>query len=252
MSSIYERADIYDLIEDPTRGQMLKEHWQALLAGKAISTILDVSIGTGSLTLPLCELGYQVTGSDLSETMLEQCRKKAEAIGKEISLTVCDFRKLVGRFQQKFDCVMSTGNSLPHVQNRELFAVLEQMDALIRPGGYLYLDTRNWEKIARTKQRFFIYPPWYYGDVRVNFLQVWDYCTDGTMCFNLLYQFEKDGKFFDSAQFAESYYPVTQKSIADKLHSMGYSDIQLRPFPCNMGDAPFEQLDWYCLLAKKH
>lgn len=88
--------------------------------------------------------------------MLDKCRKKADARGKTIDLRVSDFRELTKNFPEQFDCVASTGNSLGYVENEEVLGVLEQMSALIAPGGYLYFDLRNWDKIVRTKQRFYI------------------------------------------------------------------------------------------------
>ena len=52
MDKLYERADIYDLLENEQRWQGVLRHWQTLLDGKDITTLLDVSIGTGNLTLP--------------------------------------------------------------------------------------------------------------------------------------------------------------------------------------------------------
>lgn len=70
MDKLYERADIYDLLENEQRWQGVLRHWQTLLDGKDIASLLDVSIGTGNLTLPLCELGVRLTGSDLNPAML--------------------------------------------------------------------------------------------------------------------------------------------------------------------------------------
>lgn len=36
----------------------------------------------------------------------------------------------------------------------DVLKTLEQMDALVKDGGYLYFDLRNWEKIVREKERF--------------------------------------------------------------------------------------------------
>ena len=40
-----------------------------MIEGKNISTMPDVSIGTGSMTLPVCELSVKLSGSDLSRDM---------------------------------------------------------------------------------------------------------------------------------------------------------------------------------------
>ena len=57
MSSIYDRTDIYDLLEDQTHWSAYKTHWKTLLQER-YSFFLDVSIGSGSVTLPLCELVF--------------------------------------------------------------------------------------------------------------------------------------------------------------------------------------------------
>ena len=76
MSSIYDRTDIYDLLEDQTHWSAYKKHWKTLLQGKNVHSFLDVSIGSGSVTLPLCELGVQLAGSDLSEEMIRKWKEK--------------------------------------------------------------------------------------------------------------------------------------------------------------------------------
>ena len=50
MSSIYDRTDIYDLLEDQTHWSAYKKHWKTLLQGKNVHSFLDVSIGSGSVT----------------------------------------------------------------------------------------------------------------------------------------------------------------------------------------------------------
>ena len=90
--------------------------------------------------------------------------------------------------------------------NEEAEAVLEQMDALVKSGGYLYFDMRNWDKILEKRQRFYLYNPVFDGDTRINFLQVWDYNADESMTFHLLYLFEKDGKIFQKEHFEEHYF----------------------------------------------
>ena len=69
MASVYDRADIYDLLEDESRYEVYRKHWENILEGRKIGTLLDVSIGSGNVTLPLAKLGIRLSGSDLSETM---------------------------------------------------------------------------------------------------------------------------------------------------------------------------------------
>ncbi|MDO5152688.1 MAG: class I SAM-dependent methyltransferase [Eubacteriales bacterium] len=252
MEKLYDRADIYDLLEnDPTRYSITKKHWETILAGKSIKTLLDVSIGSGNLTLPLLDLGIALSGSDLSENMLQKCREKAAAKSGTIDLRVSDFRELTKAFSQQFDCVASTGNSLPYVTNSEISDVLAQMDALVRPGGYLYFDLRNWDRILRTRQRFYLYNPVFHGDTRVNLVQAWDYNSDGTMDFNLLFTFEKENRIIQKEIFQEHYHPVSQKLLLDKLSEMGYASPEVYCMPAQAGAFDGEKHDWYAVIARK-
>lgn len=252
MEKLYDRADIYDVLEnDPTRYAFTKKHWETILAGKSIRTLLDVSIGSGNLTLPLLDLGVTLSGSDLSENMLQKCREKAAVKGHSIDLCVSDFRELNRNLSGQFDCVASTGNSLPYVTNQEVLSVLEQMDSLIRPGGYLYLDVRNWDRILRTRQRFYLYNPVFHGNTRINLVQAWDYNADGTMDFNLLFTFEKANKIVQKEVFQEHYHPISQKLLLDKLEELGYGAPEVFPMPAHIGTFDKESHDWYAIIAQK-
>ena len=63
---LYDRADIYDLRFDQRGWDLFREHYRVLFDGTGVKSVLDCSIGSGNLTLELAELGYRVTGSDLS------------------------------------------------------------------------------------------------------------------------------------------------------------------------------------------
>lgn len=48
---LYDRADIYDLIENEDCVHIVRDDWKDLLAGRKVETLLDVSIGAGAMTL---------------------------------------------------------------------------------------------------------------------------------------------------------------------------------------------------------
>ena len=77
MSSLYEREDIYDLIENEKRTEIIRNDWIQFLGDRQIHSFLDVSIGTVGMTLPLQELGIELYGSDLSEKMLSRSGEQA-------------------------------------------------------------------------------------------------------------------------------------------------------------------------------
>lgn len=251
MASLYNRADIYDLFEDENRYNAYKKHWETVLDNKNIHSMLDVSIGSGSVTLPVVDLNVELCGSDLSEAMLKNCQKKADSKHQKIELQCSDYRDLSCWGERKFDCVASTGNSLGYVDNEDVLKTLEQMDSLVKEGGYLYFDTRNWDKILKERNRFYLYNPMYRGEHRVNVVQVWDYNDDGSVTFNILYTFEKDNQIFQKEKFEEHYYPIGKALLLNKLEEMGYTDIEVKCFPAYFEMVEFERIDWYCVIARK-
>lgn len=251
MSSLYDRADIYDLFENEERYQAYKEHWKTIFKDKDIKTMLDVSIGSGSVTLPVTDLGIVLKGSDLSEEMLKNCAEKAEKAGRSVELKCSDFRDLSCFGNETFDLVASTGNSLGYVDNEDVLLTLEQMDRHVKKGGYLYFDSRNWEKIKRENQRFYFYNPFFAGEDRVNIVQLWDYNPDGTMTFNIAYTFERNNQIFQKELFKEHYHPFSKDMALEKLGEMGYENVEILCFPSQFKMPEFERVDWYSVVARK-
>lgn len=81
-AATYDRA-VSHAVSDPLE----KAAWRAALR-RALpepgARVLDVGAGTGSLSLLAAELGYRVTGLDLSSGMLAQARRKASERGLEV------------------------------------------------------------------------------------------------------------------------------------------------------------------------
>lgn len=251
MATLYERPEIYDLLENEQKYAMTREHWETVFAGLDVHSVLDVSIGSGTVTLPLLDMGMEVYGSDLSQAMLDRCRAKAEARGHSIDLRACDFRELAGRFDRTFDCVMSSGNALAYVPNGDVPGVIAQMAALVKPGGYVYFDTRNWDKILAERPRFYTYNPNFVDSTRINLVQVWDYLPDGAMDFNLLFTFEKENRIVQRETFVEHYYPLPRELLLAALRNAGCSHIRQMPYPTQFTQISAEDASWYCVLAKK-
>ena len=92
-------------------------------------------------------------------------------------------------------------------------------------------------------------------------MQVWDHEPDGSITFNLLYTFEQNEKIVQKEIFEEHYLPFSKDMVAEKLAEMGYTDIamrphpcqelSLRPFPCDIPETDFEKMEWYRVIARK-
>ena len=251
MADLYDYPEIYDERFTDAANSAFRQHYEKLFHECEITEILDCSFGTGNLTFELCELGYTVWGSDLSQSMLSQAEKKAKEKGFDVPLTCCDFRELSDHYNKQFDCVMSTGNALAHVNNSDVKKTLCEMDKLVKPGGYLYLDTRNWDKEMLEHRHMTFANPYLREDgSRINYVQTWEYPSDGSIRINILYGYEKDNVIYKQEIYEEHLNPFSIELIKETLQELGYTDFIVKPLPY-FDDKEFMEIGWYCFRAKK-
>ncbi len=103
--------------------------------------LLELGCGTGRLLIPLAQAGYQVTGVDLSDAMLDLARAKIAAAGMadRVTLMQGDYASapLGGPYQLAF-CVMNTFLHL--LTTDEQLAALRHWRRHLAPRGLLLLD----------------------------------------------------------------------------------------------------------------
>ncbi len=63
--------------------------------------IIDIGCGTGRHSIELAKRGYDITGVDLSESMLTRARHKAKEAKVKVDFRLADARKLP--FEDEFD-----------------------------------------------------------------------------------------------------------------------------------------------------
>jgi ubiquinone/menaquinone biosynthesis C-methylase UbiE len=103
------------------------EGWRALvgLLGEGPGSLLDVGCGTGSYAAGLADLGWDVTGVDLSEDMLRRAREKGvDAIQADATSLPFD--------TASFDAAISI---FTHTDIDDFDAVVREIARVVRPGG---------------------------------------------------------------------------------------------------------------------
>ena len=110
--------------------------------------ILDIGCGTGNVTIPLAETGFQITGLDMSLEMLSLAEQKARAKGLSIEWLQQDIRKMeIG--SSRFDLVISMTDSLNYMSgDRELGEVFRRVKQCLKPGGWLIFDLNSHYKLS--------------------------------------------------------------------------------------------------------
>ncbi len=108
-------------------------------AGLAGRRLLDVGCGTGKSFLPLLVRGWEVTGCDISASMLELAREKT---GDGVRLEVADMRELP--VFGEFDLVWSLDDAVNYLLSvEELQRALAGMRANLAPTGLLAFDVNT-------------------------------------------------------------------------------------------------------------
>ena len=124
-------SDLYDLEYDHDYDLPF---WLAL-AKREEGPLVEWGAGTGRLTVPLAEAGFDVTAVEVSESMLEKGREKSDAVewirgdmrdatlGSRYGLTVCAFNS--------FLCLLGVDDALSFLRNAREH---------LMPGGLLGLE----------------------------------------------------------------------------------------------------------------
>lgn len=105
--------------------------------------ILDIGCGTGRHSIELARRGYQVTGIDLSDSMLTRAKEKAAAAGVAVDFQCRDARKLT--FDNEFELViMLCEGAFSLMETDEMnFQILQGAAKAIKKDGKLIFTTLN-------------------------------------------------------------------------------------------------------------
>jgi SAM-dependent methyltransferase len=206
----------------------LAENDDVLTAAGPSAKILDCACGIGIFVIALARRGYAVCGSDGSQGMIDQALFASRKATLDVPFRRCDWADLPDQFAERFDLVFCLGNAIGHVRNRdEMVRSLCGMRAVLRDGGKLVLDSRNWELIRKVRPRFTNYP--------------WRE-RDGQRCLPIhIFSFpENFGEaqtievtlVFDTGESASVrsypvvYYPYRFEELAERLRCAGFNEIQ--------------------------
>lgn len=117
--------------------------------------VLDIGCGTGSLGLKCIERGAHVTGMDISESMLKECRKNIARAGQEenfdiIKDSVTNLRKHFEPESQ--DAIVST-MVVGELSKTYLDHIFKECREILKPDGKMLISDEVWPE--KPVARFF-------------------------------------------------------------------------------------------------
>lgn len=149
----YDRMFIRDFEAD--RALLL-----CLFEGREVKTILDCACGTGVHLELLAREGFSVTGSDLSDAMLDVARENMEREGIEADVYRSSWHELPENVPGKYDVVICLGNSLPLARTDQAVRdSLAGMYSMIEEGGLLVVSIRNFNQELEYEDRIVAVEP---------------------------------------------------------------------------------------------
>lgn len=112
--------------------------------------VLDIGCGTGSLAIKCVERGARVTGIDISESMLAECRKNLKRTGNEgrVAIIKDSVTNLRTHFEpESLDAIVST-MVVGELSRPYLEYIFRECREILKPGGRLLVADEVWPEGA--------------------------------------------------------------------------------------------------------
>jgi len=187
--------------------------------------VLDVALGDGVDTIYLLEQGFDVSANEFDDAFRSKAVENTLRQGFTINPTSLDWRKLFPEYKiESFDGAICLGNSLTCLFGRgNQREALEQFHQILRPGGVLLIDERNYQKILDKREAALsgtLHPAGKYlytgtNKVKAKFLEI----TDGLILIEYIHQ--ENGK---KAYY--KVYPFKRGELYQLLKEAGFSQIE--------------------------
>jgi len=160
--------------------------------------VLDLACGTGSITLRLSKLGYDMIGVDMSEDMLSEASHKALDEGEKILFIKQDMRQL--DLYGTVDAVISVCDGMNYILTEEdLLVVFQRVNLFLEAGGVFLFDMNTEYKFKEhlgnntfegkgAGGEAYVWENRYDADSKVNEYDVLFYSMDGNLRFSELHK----------------------------------------------------------------
>lgn len=128
---------------------------------KERGVILDAAAGVGCESVFLKEEGFNVVSNEIEENFREAAKRYAHNHGVTLRpLDNHNWLELSRHYQAVFEAVLVLGNSLCLVtQTRDRRTAIEEFFSVLKPGGILIIDERNFRYIVRNAEKIMKNPP---------------------------------------------------------------------------------------------
>lgn len=141
----YERRHLHDLSKSYPANYFRLQLMLNAFVSRGIKRVIEVGVGEGTPLATLGNAGIEVWGFDISSEMVGKSKETMERNGMDPGKIfwgdIQDPTTYVHALKHgQFDGLMAMG-VMPHVENDDM--VLDNMAAMVRPGGSVFVEFRN-------------------------------------------------------------------------------------------------------------
>ena len=196
--------------------------------GEKIS-ILDAACGTGQHAIALQDQGFDCAGADFSSEMVRIAKQNAKKSKYEIPFIQAGFGEYSNAFgKNAFDGLVCLGNSLPHVLDEYGLAnTFTDFKAIMRKGGKLIIQNRNFDKVVAERLRFMTPQTFRKDDGTWIFARFYDFTPDGRLTFNVQILTSREGEDFQQQVVRTRLWPMGKDLLCEFLKQAGYINLKL-------------------------
>ena len=189
-------------------------------------SVLDLACGSGRFSIPIAKSGLNVSGLDLSRTMLNLAKEKAEKENLKIDFRIGDIRLF--NLGKKFDFIFCGFNSSQHLQEeKEYRSFLESVKEHLSPNGIFAFDIFN-PSIAmlnrKSSDKFLVSK--YKDPDDGQEIEVWEYPSydSAKQLSSFIFHYIKSGQILFEEKFSlRNYFPLEMDLI---LRNAGFDVVK--------------------------
>lgn len=131
----YDESPFFVKVYEPVTWDNIRRFLPSLPA-----RVLDAGGGTGRWTLPLAQMGYEVTLTDISGGMLEvaQAKIEAEGLAERVTILRQDIRDMHELADESFDLVLAEGDPVSYCEDPA--AAIGELARVAKGGAHVLIS----------------------------------------------------------------------------------------------------------------
>ena len=125
----------------------------SILGLKPKAKVLDLCCGYGRHAIPMTQMGFRITGFEISESLYNKAKEYSKTSEVKFKLILGDMRSLHLKVKEKFDAVINIFTAFGfYTKESDNQRVLNGVAKVLKPGAKFLIDLSNRENVLKRWQ----------------------------------------------------------------------------------------------------